>query len=155
MYFLSVQIQMLALITHAPTVVHAPHHSQVLLTLVIAEVDTPDLNVKYVKIFQLSLNPSLFFRVIIDFLISIVDPCFNNPCINGATCQSLGNGYTCLCPQSYSGLNCQTCKQTEHQTKFIQKLKVQIISFMNRYRYECLPAITMSKRWPMYSLRYK
>ena len=38
-----------------------------------------------------------------------VDPCFNNPCQNGATCQSSGNGYYCFCPNFYSGVNCEQC----------------------------------------------
>jgi len=39
-----------------------------------------------------------------------VNPCFNNPCLNGATCSTSGSTYACLCPQFYSGTNCQTCK---------------------------------------------
>ena len=37
----------------------------------------------------------------------IDQPCYNNPCLNGATCQENGNSYTCLCPQFYSGVNCE------------------------------------------------
>lgn len=41
----------------------------------------------------------------------IVDnSCYNNPCLNGATCQTSGNSYVCICPSFYSGSNCQTCK---------------------------------------------
>lgn len=42
-----------------------------------------------------------------------VNPCYNNPCQNGATCQNTGSSagnYVCICPQFYSGTNCQTCK---------------------------------------------
>ena len=35
--------------------------------------------------------------------------CSNNPCLNGATCQTNGNSYYCNCPSGYSGSNCQTC----------------------------------------------
>ena len=38
------------------------------------------------------------------------NPCYNNPCLNGATCQTSGANYICVCPQFYSGTNCQTCK---------------------------------------------
>ena len=42
----------------------------------------------------------------------LVNACFNNPCLNGATCQSTGSGsYVCLCPIQYTGVNCQTCKK--------------------------------------------
>jgi len=42
---------------------------------------------------------------------NLVNACFNNPCLNGATCQSNGNSYACTCPQFYSGTNCQICKK--------------------------------------------
>jgi hypothetical protein len=38
----------------------------------------------------------------------LFDPCYNSPCLNGATCQRSGNSYTCLCPQFYGGIICQT-----------------------------------------------
>lgn len=47
---------MLALIIHAPMVVHAPPRPQAHRTLVIAEADTLDLNVKYVKIIETTLS---------------------------------------------------------------------------------------------------
>jgi len=40
----------------------------------------------------------------------IFNACFNNPCLNGATCTTSGNSYVCSCPQFYSGTNCQICK---------------------------------------------
>jgi hypothetical protein len=42
----------------------------------------------------------------------IVNPCFNNPCVNGGKCQLLDNSigaYICNCPPFYNGKNCQIC----------------------------------------------
>ena len=38
-----------------------------------------------------------------------VNACFNNPCLNGATCQTSGSAYVCICPAQFTGVNCQTC----------------------------------------------
>ena len=49
------------------------------------------------------------------FIIYQDNPCFNNPCLNGATCQTTGTGsssYICICAQYYSGATCQICKKT-------------------------------------------
>ena len=36
------------------------------------------------------------------------DPCADNPCLNGATCMSNSfGGFTCRCPQGYSGQRCE------------------------------------------------
>jgi hypothetical protein len=51
----------------------------------------------------------------------IYNACLNNPCLNGATCQSNGNSYTCTCPQFYSGTNCQTCNLIFSSVKKIKK----------------------------------
>ena len=48
-----------------------------------------------------------------DFHILWIDnPCQNNPCQNGATCTSNGDGYqyTCTCTQGYFGTTCSTCR---------------------------------------------
>ena len=47
------------------------------------------------------------------------NPCFNNPCLNGATCQTSGSSYVCICPVGYSGTNCQTCKKKQNQLRFL------------------------------------
>lgn len=43
------------------------------------------------------------------FLLLKDDACSSNPCINGATCQTNGNGFICICLQYFSGTTCQTC----------------------------------------------
>jgi hypothetical protein len=35
-----------------------------------------------------------------------VDDCSSNPCMNGGVCSNQMNGYTCLCPPEYTGVNC-------------------------------------------------
>ena len=30
-----------------------------------------------------------------------------NPCLNGATCVSNGNDYTCMCASGFEGVNCE------------------------------------------------
>lgn len=60
-----------------------------------------------------------YFFIGLVFLISIstnedflgLDPCANQPCRNGATCQPVnGNGYQCLCLPAYSGFDCSIRK---------------------------------------------
>jgi hypothetical protein len=64
---------------------------------------------------KVSFNLFLFFC----FLILILNiyfnckenPCFSNPCRNGANCSPLYENplmYTCSCPLGYSGKNCET-----------------------------------------------
>jgi len=49
--------------------------------------------------------------------------CYNNPCLNGATCQSFGKSYTCNCAQSYSGTNCQICKKRKKEIFYLSNIK--------------------------------
>ena len=37
-----------------------------------------------------------------------IDECASNPCKNLATCKDMVNGYTCICPEGYSGTHCET-----------------------------------------------
>ncbi|XP_016146556.1 neurocan core protein-like [Sinocyclocheilus grahami] len=39
--------------------------------------------------------------------ISEDDPCLTNPCLHGGSCLTEGEGYSCLCPQGYSGESCE------------------------------------------------
>ncbi|CAG2208894.1 Fibropellin-1,Protein jagged-2 [Mytilus edulis] len=36
-----------------------------------------------------------------------IDECMSNPCMNGATCTDLVDGYTCSCIRGYNGTHCQ------------------------------------------------
>ncbi|KAL1023056.1 hypothetical protein UPYG_G00035910 [Umbra pygmaea] len=38
---------------------------------------------------------------------SEVDPCQTNPCLHGGSCLQEGDGYSCYCPQGYSGESCE------------------------------------------------
>lgn len=38
---------------------------------------------------------------------SEVEPCMTNPCLHGGKCLPQGTGYTCYCPQGYTGENCE------------------------------------------------
>ncbi|NP_001310767.1 delta-like protein 1 precursor [Parasteatoda tepidariorum] len=40
------------------------------------------------------------------------DDCVNQPCLNGATCKSLGKNYTCECPLGFFGQHCETAAST-------------------------------------------
>ncbi|KAH0625889.1 hypothetical protein JD844_034250 [Phrynosoma platyrhinos] len=40
-------------------------------------------------------------------LIAEADPCDNDPCLHGGTCQSNGNISTCNCPRGFTGENCE------------------------------------------------
>ena len=39
-----------------------------------------------------------------------IDECNPNPCLNGAVCVDGINGYSCVCPAGFSGINCETSK---------------------------------------------
>ena len=49
-----------------------------------------------------------------DYLISLTDinECDSSPCQNGATCNNNINSYSCTCAAGYSGINCETGKNT-------------------------------------------
>ncbi|XP_038074969.1 scavenger receptor cysteine-rich domain superfamily protein-like [Patiria miniata] len=39
------------------------------------------------------------------------DSCVSGPCMNGGTCTSARDGFTCLCPAGYDGLKCENVAQ--------------------------------------------
>ena len=49
---------------------------------------------------------------------SDVDPCDSDPCQNGATCMSDGDGFQCTCPPGFTGPECNT----PGDTLYIQSL---------------------------------
>ena len=44
------------------------------------------------------------------YLHAEINECSSSPCLNGATCTDLVNGYECTCPPGYGGDNCETGK---------------------------------------------
>lgn len=38
--------------------------------------------------------------------VSFSDECAAGPCKNGADCQDMVNGYTCMCTAGWTGVNC-------------------------------------------------
>ena len=43
---------------------------------------------------------------------SVINPCENDPCLNGGTCVGLNGNATCVCPVHASGLICQTLSES-------------------------------------------
>jgi hypothetical protein len=75
----------------------------------------------YIAVHAQQVLVGLLVKLVINYLLIIFifyywfytffkdNPCYNNPCLNGATCQANINSYRCVCPQYYSGTNCQIC----------------------------------------------
>ena len=47
--------------------------------------------------------------------ITALDPCRNVPCENGGTCMNLGIDYECVCPDGYTGKDCQIGEISKHK----------------------------------------
>ena len=39
-----------------------------------------------------------------------IDECESNPCKNGGNCTDGFNSYSCVCPDGYTGINCEPGK---------------------------------------------
>ena len=78
--------------------------------------------------------------------------CVSDPCMNGATCQEIGGGtgYTCVCPEAFTGTNCQT-RKTIHLV-FLPYLSMSAVKreHLNRYCCVCFRVVlrldTLSER---------
>ena len=55
------------------------------------------------------------------FILAIdIDECESEPCQNGGTCDDEANSYTCECVDGFTGLECETGKNSHlHFTKCI------------------------------------
>jgi hypothetical protein len=63
------------------------------------------------KTYIQDLKTKKYYNNAFIYLFAYTDnPCFNYPCQNKATCQTNGNNYLCICPQFFSGRNCEICK---------------------------------------------
>ena len=49
-----------------------------------------------------------------DAVLSDIDECASDPCLNGGFCSDQTNGYTCFCPQGFSGARCEQNKFSLH-----------------------------------------
>jgi hypothetical protein len=48
--------------------------------------------------------------------------------MNGGSCQVQGNNYICVCPQYYSGTNCEICKLIFVLEFYLKSMKTLIKS---------------------------
>ena len=48
---------------------------------------------------------------LINFLAPPPDYCLNLPCQNNGICQSLTDTYSCECPETHTGRNCEESKE--------------------------------------------
>lgn len=89
-------------------------------------LDSPVCVPIYIKKKRFSLTGSLISSIFYiplhptSFCLSVVDesePCVTNPCLHGGKCLPQGTGYSCYCPQGYTGENCEIgewCLQYTH-----------------------------------------
>jgi hypothetical protein len=86
--------------------------------------------------------------------------CQNQPCLNGGTCTSTGNGlsYICSCNTGYSGSNCQTCKNLKNSDFLIQGFWLMIRKsklLMYIYIYINLFMLTLVLNTPFVSYAFR
>ena len=82
------------------------------LTLLMGTTATAQLTLRYVVH---ALNYTAIFLIITMHCIHLfqgvncdvdMNMCRSNPCLNGATCDNLPNGYSCVCAPGYTSFNC-------------------------------------------------
>ena len=62
--------------------------------------------------------------ILLSFLLSDIDDCVDQPCLNGGTCVDGVNDYTCMCVDGYTGENCGVGKDIlVSQTLLVQSTK--------------------------------
>ena len=64
------------------------------------------------------------------FLINFLAPpdyCLNSPCQNNGICQSLTDTYSCNCPETHTGRNCQESKE------WMMHLSISVCVCFGRY----------------------
>ena len=66
------------------------------------------------------------------FNISVINYCESRPCLNGGSCVSGVNSYTCNCVSGYSGFHCQTGELIKILV-FRVKVTFKSIGFLNEY----------------------
>lgn len=50
----------------------------------------------------------MFIFLLFFFSLSDIRECDNRPCQNNARCRELPGSYECICPDGFTGINCET-----------------------------------------------
>ena len=88
-------------------------------------------------------------------LFTVIDPCIAGPCQNGGACTSSGLTYTCQCPSTHEGTNCETGKtklpENIHLNLFVSlstnKFQWFMIIVIRRYFYFYLHVLMSEYPW--------
>ena len=56
------------------------------------------------------LRFSLSHFISYSFLEFVANPCEDEPCKNGGTCNAFGGDFSCTCPDNWSGTTCEEGK---------------------------------------------
>ena len=82
------------------------------------------------------LNDSLSFEKINDnfilLLISDIDDCDPNPCLNHGKCVDGVNSYVCKCPRGFAGHNCEESKDSFVKHSFVKTEPLKALSSSHR-----------------------
>ena len=81
-------------------------------------------------------------------MINLVNACFNNPCLNGASCQVTGTGntYTCICLAGYSGVNCQICNFYFISFMLLRILLLHFVFYIHKFYFNNNPSIAVKMK---------